>query len=152
MAAITHEDNDSEDDEDEDNPEFTESCKNFLAEESKRRLTEIQEAVRLQEEALQAERDHSSRFLERLAMPNLKTVASPVSRLLKPPPVLEPEPEPEPEEERAPLPPVPEPVPRFEGWVKKRGRQTIAMWKWRYMVLEHNCLLWSLVAMGLVLQ
>lgn len=142
VSALTMEDNDSED-EVEDEEQFTESCKDFLAEESKRRLVEIQDAVRQQEEALKADRDQTSRFLAQLNAPNLKTVASPVSRLLPPPPmpVLEPEPEPE-EEERMPLPPEPVPVPRLEGWVKKKGRQMMTLWKWRYMVLEHNCLLW----------
>ena len=77
-----------------------------------------------------------------LKAPNFqfKTVASPVSRLLPKPPM--PEIEPELEEDRMPLPPLPTPVARFEGWVKKKGRSKMDLWKWRYMVLEHNCLLW----------
>jgi len=46
------------------------------------------------------------------------------------------------EDNKIPLPPIPADVPRFEGWVKKKGRQMLTLWKWRYMVLEHNCLLW----------
>ena len=30
------------------------------------------------------------------------------------------------------------PVPHFEGWVKKKGRGTLEMWKWRSVVLLHH--------------
>jgi len=102
----------------------------WMADEQGRRLSDIQAAVALETERLNADRERVAKMGElRSSMENhLAEKRESLPKLVEP----------------KPLPPMPAlvKVPRWEGWVKKKGRSSMDLWRWRYVVLEHNFLQW----------
>jgi len=119
----------------------TGSMDDWVSEERERRLSDIEAAVALETEKLNADRERAEKMSdlmssqeERISKMQLEQqqraieeAAAREASLLEPP-----------------LPALPEPVqvPRWEGWVKKKGRSSLDLWRWRYCVLEHNFLQW----------
>lgn len=114
------------------------SMHNWMEAERHKRISDIQYAVEQETQKLEADRQRAKKFSD-LDMPPV--LEERVSELLE---SIETAPEPDPEPVVEAIVPAALPalvvVPRFEGWVKKKHRSLL--WRWRYMILEKNYLLW----------